>query len=68
MFVCPKYGGYDPIGISRSVAVRGIPIMWLVSGEKRSCSTTAAASKLFVADPDRATAAADVSASKSCAC
>ena len=30
----PKFGGYDPIGVTRGVAVAGNPNVWLVTGER----------------------------------
>ncbi len=30
----PQYGGYDPVGVARGVAVAGNPNVWLIAGEK----------------------------------
>jgi hypothetical protein len=30
----PRYGGYDPLGIARGVAVPGDPRVWLLAGER----------------------------------
>src|SRR5579862_8768880 len=30
----PKFGGYDPIGVTRDVAVAGNPNAWLISGDR----------------------------------
>ena len=30
----PRFGGYDPVGVARGVAVPGDPRLWLISGER----------------------------------
>ena len=30
----PQYGGYDPLGVARGVAVAGNPNVWLIAGEE----------------------------------
>ena len=30
----PRYGGYDPVGITRGVAVAGRPNVWMIAGER----------------------------------
>ncbi len=30
----PRFGGYDPVGLARGVALAGNPELWLVSGER----------------------------------
>ncbi len=30
----PQYGGYDPVGVARGVAVAGNPNVWLIAGER----------------------------------
>ena len=30
----PRFGGYDPIGVGRGVAVAGDPRRWLIVGER----------------------------------
>ena len=30
----PQYGGYDPLGVARGLAVAGNPNVWLIAGEK----------------------------------
>ena len=30
----PQYGGYDPVGVARGVAVAGNPNLWLIAGER----------------------------------
>jgi hypothetical protein len=30
----PRYGGYDPVGVARGVAVAGRPNVWMIAGER----------------------------------
>jgi hypothetical protein len=30
----PRFGGYDPVGVARGVAVAGNPRLWLIGGER----------------------------------
>jgi hypothetical protein len=30
----PRFGGYDPVGVARGVAVAGNPLLWLIGGER----------------------------------
>ena len=30
----PRFGGYDPIGVARGVAVAGDPRLWILAGER----------------------------------
>ena len=30
----PQFGGYDPIGVTRGVAVAGNPNVWLIAGQR----------------------------------
>ena len=30
----PQFGGYDPLGVARGVAVAGNPNVWLIAGER----------------------------------
>lgn len=30
----PRFGGYDPVGVARGVALPGDPRLWLISGER----------------------------------
>jgi YHS domain-containing protein len=30
----PQFGGYDPVGVARGLAVAGNPNVWLISGER----------------------------------
>jgi len=55
----PQYGGYDPLGIARGVAVAGNPNVWLVTGEKLFLFYDDNRRKTFAADPDRIIGPAD---------
>jgi hypothetical protein len=54
----PQYGGYDPVGVARGIAVAGNPNEWIVSGERLFLFYDAAAREKFIADPERVIAAA----------
>ena len=30
----PQFGGYDPVGVARGVAVAGNPMIWLISSQR----------------------------------
>ena len=49
----PKFGGYDPIGIGRGVAVAGNPNVWLITGERLYLFYDRARQEKFAADSDR---------------
>jgi hypothetical protein len=55
----PRYGGYDPIGVARGVATPGYPELWSVVENRLYLFYSAAAQKVFLADPKAAVAAAD---------
>jgi hypothetical protein len=55
----PRYGGYDPIGIARGVAVPGNPMLWAVFGERLYLFYNEAARTEFAANPDSSISAAD---------
>jgi len=55
----PQYGGYDPLGVARGVAVAGNPSVWLIAGEKLFLFYDGDRRNSFAADPDRVTAPAD---------
>jgi hypothetical protein len=44
----PQFGGYDPVGVARGVAVAGNPEHWLISGERCSSSTIRLGAKDFL--------------------
>jgi YHS domain-containing protein len=55
----PRYGGYDPLGIARGVAVAGNPNIWLIAGERLFLFYDRMRLEKFAADPDRAVGVAD---------
>ena len=55
----PQFGGYDPVGVSRGLAVAGNPDHWLISGERLFLFYDRARLERFSADPERVIAAAE---------
>jgi len=55
----PRYGGYDPIAVARSVAVAGNPLLWALAGDHLYLFHTDEARTRFLADPDEAIRRAD---------
>lgn len=55
----PRYGGYDPIAVGRSVAVAGNPLVWVLAGERLYLFHSDEARARFVADPAEAVRRAD---------
>jgi len=55
----PKFGGYDPIGVSRGVAVAGNPNVWLIAGERLYLFYDRGRLEKFSADTDRLSAEAE---------
>ncbi len=55
----PRYGGYDPIAVARSVAVPGNPLVWARAGDRLYLFHTEEARARFVADPEDAIRRAD---------
>jgi len=55
----PRFGGYDPIGVARGVAVPGDPRLWLLTGGRLYLFFTADARDLFAGDAERVIAVAD---------
>ena len=54
----PRYGGYDPVGISRGHATPGFPALWVLHEQRLYLFYTADARAAFLADPAAAIAAA----------
>jgi hypothetical protein len=46
----PRFGGYDPIGVSRGVATPGKPALWVVSEQRLYLFYTAEARAAFLAN------------------
>jgi hypothetical protein len=55
----PRFGGYDPVGVARGVAVAGNPQLWVISGERLYFFYSAATQDEFAGDRDRVIATAD---------
>jgi hypothetical protein len=55
----PRFGGYDPVGVARGVAVAGNPRLWIISGERLYLFYSAEARDEFAGDSDRIAATAD---------
>jgi hypothetical protein len=49
----PRFGGYDPLGIVRGVAVEGNPRLWLIRAERLYFFYTAETQQEFRDDSDR---------------
>ena len=47
----PRYGGFDPIGITRGVATPGFPALWTLFEQRLYLFYTADARSAFLADP-----------------
>jgi hypothetical protein len=55
----PQYGGYDPVGVARGVAVAGNPNLWMIAGEKLFLFYDSAWRQRFATDPNRVIGSAD---------
>jgi hypothetical protein len=55
----PKFGGYDPIGVTRGVAVAGNPNVWLITGKRLYLFYDRGRLEKFVTDADRLSAEAE---------
>lgn len=49
----PQFGGYDPVGVARGVAVAGNPNVWLISGERLYLFYDGDARQKFSTAPDQ---------------
>jgi hypothetical protein len=47
----PQFGGYDPTGVARGVAVAGAPRFWLILGQRLFLFGEAESRDAFAADP-----------------
>jgi hypothetical protein len=54
----PRYGGYDPVGISHGLATPGFPALWVVFDQRLYLFYTPEARAVFVANPASAIASA----------
>ena len=49
----PQFGGYDPLGVTRGVAVAGKPNVWLITADRLFLFYDQAWREQFAADSDR---------------
>ena len=55
----PQFGGYDPVGVARGVAVAGRPDVWLISDGRLFLFYDSHRLETFAADPERFSSAAE---------
>jgi hypothetical protein len=55
----PGYGGYDPVGVARDVAVAGKPNVWIIVGQRLFLFYGLADRQKFASDPVHLIATAD---------
>ena len=55
----PRFGGYDPVGVARGVAVAGNPLLWVISGQRLYLFYTEETRTQFANDNQRMSATAD---------
>ena len=55
----PQFGGYDPTGVARGVALSGNPNIWLISGQRLYLFYDRARLQKFAADADQVMAEAE---------
>jgi hypothetical protein len=55
----PTFGGYDPTGVARGVAVAGHPEVWLISGERLYLFRDRETRDAFIASAEELTAVAN---------
>jgi hypothetical protein len=55
----PRFGGYDPVGVARGVAVAGNPLLWIISRERLYLFYAAETREEFADASDRVAATAD---------
>jgi hypothetical protein len=55
----PQFGGYDPLGVAKGVAVAGNPGVWLITGGRLFLFYDRNRLETFSADPERITGAAE---------
>jgi hypothetical protein len=55
----PQFGGYDPLGVARGVAVAGKPNVWLIANQRLFLFYDQAWLENFAADSDRLIAEAE---------
>ncbi len=56
----PRFGGHDPVGIARGVALPGNPLLWLISDDRLYLFYTAEDRDTFANDSRHIIESADV--------
>jgi hypothetical protein len=56
----PRFGGYDPVGVARGVAVAGNPLLWVIRDQRLYLFYAPEARDEFAADSERTIATADI--------
>jgi hypothetical protein len=55
----PRFGGHDPVALSRGAATPGSPELWAIAGQRLYLFYNEAARAAFAADPDNVAAVAE---------
>ena len=55
----PRFGGYDPVGVARGLAVAGNPRLWFIGGERLYLFFSEETRKEFASDSASMTTIAD---------
>jgi len=55
----PRFGGHDPVALSRGVATPGNPGLWMIAGQRLYLFYNEKARAAFTADPDNVVDAAE---------
>jgi YHS domain-containing protein len=55
----PRFGGYDPVGVARGVAVAGRPDVWLISGGQLFLFHSSQRLETFAANPEHISGVAE---------
>ncbi len=55
----PRFGGYDPVGVARGVAVPGNPLLWAISDQRLYLFYSAETRNEFAGDRVRTITTAD---------
>ncbi len=55
----PRFGGYDPVGVARGIAVAGNPNTWLITRGRLFLFYDRDRQEIFRADPERINSAAE---------
>jgi hypothetical protein len=56
----PRFGGYDPVGVARGVAVAGNPLLWVIKNQRLYLFYAPETRNEFTGDSGRTIATADM--------